>query len=99
MDNEQQPTNRTIDATQMEHVPSKIPCDNLNISCDFSDTTPSYASFAIRRRRNQRRLRHGITINIIILYLRLRLVEIAKSVYWQDSNISNIVGKPIHFRS
>ncbi|CAG8701222.1 5712_t:CDS:2 [Rhizophagus irregularis] len=80
MDNEQ-PTNRTIDATQMERALSKIPCDNLNISCDFSDTTPSYVSFAIRRRRNQRRLRrlrHEITINI---YLRLRLVEIAKSVY------------------
>ncbi|PKY39868.1 hypothetical protein RhiirA4_453143 [Rhizophagus irregularis] len=93
MDNEQQPTNRTINATQMECAP-----------CDFSDTTSnnlsSYASLTIRRRRNQRRLRHGITINnIIILYLRLRLVEIAKSVYWQDSNISNIVGKPIHFRS
>ncbi|CAB4434861.1 unnamed protein product [Rhizophagus irregularis] len=67
MDNEQQPTNRTIDATQMEHVPSKIPCDNLNISCDFSDTTPSYA------------------------------IEIAKSVYWQDSNISNIVGNLFTF--
>ncbi|CAB4383388.1 unnamed protein product [Rhizophagus irregularis] len=69
MDNEQQPTNRTIDATQMERAPSKISCDNLNISCDFSDTTPSYVSFAIRRRRNQRRLRrlrHEITINMYI---------------------------------
>ncbi|CAB4383376.1 uncharacterized protein OCT59_009513 [Rhizophagus irregularis] len=51
--------------------PSKIPCDNLNTSCDFSDTTfknpSSYASFAIRRRRNQRRLRHEITINMYIL--------------------------------
>ncbi|CAB4383363.1 unnamed protein product [Rhizophagus irregularis] len=48
--------------------PSKIPCNNLN-TCDFSDTTSnnpsSYASFAIRRRRNQRRLRH-ITINMYI---------------------------------
>ncbi|CAB4480391.1 unnamed protein product [Rhizophagus irregularis] len=68
MDNEQ-PTNRTIDATQMERALSKIPCDNLNISCDFLDTTPSYVSFAIRRRRNQRRLRrlrHEITINMYI---------------------------------
>ncbi|RGB28573.1 hypothetical protein C1646_767648 [Rhizophagus diaphanus] len=62
MDNEQQPTNQ-------ERAPTEIPRDNLNTSCDFSDTTSknpsSYASFAIRRRRNQRRLRHGITINII----------------------------------
>ncbi|PKY51320.1 hypothetical protein RhiirA4_468269 [Rhizophagus irregularis] len=67
MDHEQPPTNQTINATQMERAPSKIPRDNLNISCDFSDTTSnnpsSYTSFAIRRRRNQRRLRHGITIN------------------------------------
>ncbi|CAB4434782.1 unnamed protein product [Rhizophagus irregularis] len=58
MDNEQQSTNRTINATQIEHAP-----------CDFSDTTPSYVSFAIRRRRNQRRLRrlrHEITINMYI---------------------------------
>ncbi|PKY56758.1 hypothetical protein RhiirA4_477280 [Rhizophagus irregularis] len=59
MDNE--PTNQ-------ERAPSEIPCDNLNTSCNFSDTTSnnpsSYASFAIRRRRNQRRLRHEITINI-----------------------------------
>ncbi|CAG8713676.1 hypothetical protein GLOIN_2v1785898 [Rhizophagus irregularis DAOM 181602=DAOM 197198] len=83
MDNEQPPTNH-------ERAPSKIPCNNLN-TCDFSDTTSnnpsSYASFAIRRRRNQRRLRH-ITINImnqsLINYLRLRLVEIAKS-----ANLSN----------
>ncbi|PKY48299.1 hypothetical protein RhiirA4_463863 [Rhizophagus irregularis] len=61
MDNEQQPTNQ-------ERAPSENPRDNLNTSCDFSDTTSnnpsSYASFAIRRRRNQRRLRHEITINI-----------------------------------
>ncbi|CAB4480403.1 unnamed protein product [Rhizophagus irregularis] len=64
MDNEQPPTNQ-------ERAPSEIPCDNLNTSCDFLDTTSnnpsSYASFAIRRRRYQRRLRHGITINMYIL--------------------------------
>ena len=58
MDNEQSPTNQA----------TEIPSDNLNTSCDFSDTTSnnpsSYASFAIRRRRNQRRLRHEITINM-----------------------------------
>ncbi|CAB4434772.1 unnamed protein product [Rhizophagus irregularis] len=73
MDNEQQPTNRTINATQMECAP-----------CDFSDTTSnnlsSYASLTIRRRRNQRRRNRKICI-------------------WQDSNISNIVGNPTHFRS
>jgi hypothetical protein len=71
MNHEQPPTNQTINATQMERAPSKIPRDNLNISCDFSDTTSnnpsSYTSFVIRRRRNQRRLRHGITINTYIL--------------------------------
>ncbi|PKY36733.1 hypothetical protein RhiirB3_460055 [Rhizophagus irregularis] len=40
MNNEQQPTNRTINATQIEHAP-----------CDFSDTTSnnssSYASLTI----------------------------------------------------
>ncbi|CAB4434790.1 unnamed protein product [Rhizophagus irregularis] len=70
MDNEQQPTNRTINATQMECAP-----------CDFSDTTSnnlsSYASLTIRRRRNQRRLRHGITINNI----RNRKIRI-----WKDSH-------------
>ncbi|CAB4383397.1 unnamed protein product [Rhizophagus irregularis] len=64
MDNEQQPTNQ-------ERAPTENPRDNLNTSsCDFSDTTSnnpsSYASFAIRRRRNQRRLRHEITINMHI---------------------------------
>ncbi|CAB4383400.1 unnamed protein product [Rhizophagus irregularis] len=53
-----------------ERAPSEIPCDNLNTSCNFSDTTSnnpsSYTSFAIRRRRNQRRLRHEITINVHI---------------------------------
>ncbi|GBC24967.2 hypothetical protein GLOIN_2v1785898 [Rhizophagus irregularis DAOM 181602=DAOM 197198] len=84
MDNEQQPTNRTINATQMECAP-----------CDYSDTTSnnlsSYASLTIRRRRNQRRLRHGITIN--------NMFEIVKIRIWKDSNISNIVSKPTHFRS
>ncbi|PKC61308.1 hypothetical protein RhiirA1_466734 [Rhizophagus irregularis] len=84
MDNEQQPTNRTINATQMECTP-----------CDYSDTTSnnlsSYASLTIRRRRNQRRLRHEITIN--------NMFEIVKIRIWKDSNISNIVGKPTHFRS
>ena len=41
-----------------------------NTSCNFSDTTSnnpsSYASFAIRRHRNQRRLRRK-TINMYIL--------------------------------
>ncbi|CAB4383413.1 uncharacterized protein OCT59_009466 [Rhizophagus irregularis] len=65
MDNEQQPTNRTINATQMECAP-----------CDYSDTTSnnlsSYASLTIRRRRNQRRLRHGITINNMYILNRIR---------------------------
>ncbi|PKY55329.1 hypothetical protein RhiirA4_474691 [Rhizophagus irregularis] len=65
MDNEQQPTNRTIYATQMEHVPSKIPCDNLNISCDFSDTTPSYASFAIHDYRDRTQTFH-LQINFLM---------------------------------
>ncbi|PKK66966.1 hypothetical protein RhiirC2_784138 [Rhizophagus irregularis] len=83
MDNEQQPTNRTINATQIEHAP-----------CDFSDTTSnnssSYASLTIRRRRNQRRLRitiNNIMIQSLINYLRLRLVEIVKIRIWKDSNI------------
>ncbi|CAB4480415.1 unnamed protein product [Rhizophagus irregularis] len=65
MDNEQQPTNRTINATQMECTP-----------CDYSDTTSnnlsSYASLTIRRRRNQRRLRHEITINNMCILNRIR---------------------------
>ncbi|CAB4434781.1 unnamed protein product [Rhizophagus irregularis] len=69
MDNEQQPTNRTINATQMERAP-----------CDFSDTTSnnssSYASLTIRRRRNQRRLRHGITINNMYILSRIRRLPI-----------------------
>ena len=80
MDHEQSPTNQSINATQMERAPSKIPCDNLNISCDFSDTTSnnpsSYASFAIRRRRNQRRLRHVITINNMYILNRIRRLPI-----------------------
>ncbi|CAB4495759.1 unnamed protein product [Rhizophagus irregularis] len=64
--------------------PSKIPCDNLNTFCDFSANNPSsYASFAIRRRRNQRRLRHE-TINMYIL---------------NRSKSQNLYGKPTHFRS
>ncbi|CAG8595024.1 hypothetical protein RhiirA5_425215 [Rhizophagus irregularis] len=53
MDNEQQPTNQ-------ERAPSENPRD----SDTTSNNPSSYASFAIRRRRNQRRLRHEITINI-----------------------------------
>ncbi|CAB4434779.1 unnamed protein product [Rhizophagus irregularis] len=51
MDNEQQPTNQ-------ERAPTEIPRDNLN---------NSYASLTIRSRRNQRRLRHEITVNMYIL--------------------------------
>ncbi|RGB28576.1 hypothetical protein C1646_767652 [Rhizophagus diaphanus] len=51
----------TNEPTNRERAPT---CDNLNPSCDTTSNNPSsYASFAIRRRRNQRRLRH-ITINI-----------------------------------
>ncbi|CAB4434759.1 unnamed protein product [Rhizophagus irregularis] len=66
MDNEQPSTNQ-------ERAPSEIPCDNLNTSCcNFSDTTSNNPSsyddsFASRRRRNQRRLRHEITINMYLL--------------------------------
>ncbi|CAB4383409.1 uncharacterized protein OCT59_009473 [Rhizophagus irregularis] len=72
MDNEQQPTNRTINATQIEHAP-----------CDFSDTTSnnssSYASLTIRRRRNQRRLR--ITINNMYRLNRIRRLPIQNTNY------------------
>ena len=73
MDNEQQPINQ-------ERAPSENPRDNLNTSCDFSDTTSnnssSYASLTIRRRRNQRQLRHGITINNMYILNRIRRLPI-----------------------
>ncbi|PKY45975.1 hypothetical protein RhiirA4_460721 [Rhizophagus irregularis] len=74
MDNEQPSTNQ-------ERAPSEIPCDNLNTSCcNFSDTTSNNPSsyddsFASRRRRNQRRLRHEITINITqTIYLQINFL-------------------------
>ncbi|PKC60981.1 hypothetical protein RhiirA1_467242 [Rhizophagus irregularis] len=106
MDHEQPPTNQTINATQMERAPSKIPRDNLNISCDFSDTTSnnpsSYTSFAIRRRRNQRRLRHEITINTHadIIFQGLFINELEESLleilFLKENNIILVGGRHIN---
>ncbi|GES85595.1 hypothetical protein GLOIN_2v1835724 [Rhizophagus clarus] len=45
--------------------------ETIDDSCNFSDTTSynlsSYASLTIRKRRNKRRVRHGITINTYML--------------------------------
>ncbi|CAB5363653.1 unnamed protein product [Rhizophagus irregularis] len=75
MDNEQQPTNRTINATQIEHAP-----------CDFSDTTSnnssSYASLTIRRRRNQRRRNRQNSYMERFEYLKYR---------WQTYSLSKLI--------
>ncbi|GES97866.1 hypothetical protein GLOIN_2v1773984 [Rhizophagus clarus] len=60
MNHEQPSTNRT--ATRMEGAPSNFPYNNLNISCDFSNTSSYTIKNTIRKRRNQRQLRkRGIT--------------------------------------
>ncbi|GBB97603.1 hypothetical protein RclHR1_03010006 [Rhizophagus clarus] len=63
---------RNPNFTETDNEISNISDNDLNISVDSSDTcttrnSSSYASRVIRRRRNQRRLRHGITINTYIL--------------------------------
>ncbi|GES85601.1 hypothetical protein GLOIN_2v1835724 [Rhizophagus clarus] len=66
--------NQTTNVIQMERASSNVSYSNLNISYDFSNTTSytisnssSYASLTIRRRRDQRRLRHRITTNTYTL--------------------------------
>ncbi|GES85518.1 hypothetical protein GLOIN_2v1835724 [Rhizophagus clarus] len=66
MNNEQQQTNRTTNATQRALL--SVPYDNLNISRDFCviNNSSSYVSRVIHRRRNQRRLNNIFTIDTLI---------------------------------
>ncbi|GBB91544.1 hypothetical protein RclHR1_01890018 [Rhizophagus clarus] len=67
--NNEQPINRTTDATQ--RAPLSVQYDNLNIFRDFStpyviNNPSSYVSRVIRRRRNQRRLNNIFTNDTFI---------------------------------